>query len=174
MGLQTYRKNTYLYENIHHLTNTHIYSSTCHCRCCCMQYISKFFLTSATIRMAVFHTTSRPPSHLKFTIIHRSHNTPLAIFLYFFLQIVSQFSHDLKGSMSAKCVYCPDSDETVEHFLFHCPLYDHIRSRLLPAQRNIHNTLYGSTTQLQRTATYNMSAMSRRDKIVGSLGDQVR
>ena len=78
-------------------------------------------------------------------------------------------------SHPAKCVYCPDSDETVEHFLFHCPLYDNIRTRLLPAQPNIHNTLYGSTTQLQRTATYNnMSAMKRRDKIVRSLGEQER
>ena len=70
--------------------------------------------------------------------------------------------------------YCPDSDETVEHFLFHCPLYDNIRFRLLPAQPNIHNTQYGSTTQLQRTATYTMSAMNRRDKIVRRLGDQER
>ena len=74
----------------------------------------------------------------------------------------------------AKCVYCPDSDETVEHVLFRCPLYDNIRTRLLPAHQNIHNTLYGSTTQLQRTATYNISAMNRRDEIVRSLGDQKR
>ena len=52
--------------------------------------------------------------------------------------------------------------------------YDNIRSRLLPAQPNIHNTLYGSATQLQRTATYNTSAMNRRDEIVRSLGDQER
>ena len=82
--------------------------------------------------------------------------------------------HIIKKEHPAKCVYCPDSDETIEHFLFHCPLYDNIRSRLLPAQPNIHNTLYGSTTQLQRTATYNMSAMNRRDEIVRSLGDQER
>ena len=76
----------------------------------------------------------------------------------------------------AKCdsVYCPDSDETIAHFLFHCPLYNNIRSILLPAQPNIHNTLYGSTTQLQRTATYNKSAMNRHDKIARSLGDQER
>ena len=80
----------------------------------------------------------------------------------------------IKKEHPVKCVYCPDSDETVERFLFHCPLYDNIRTRLLPAQLNIHNTLYGSTTQLQRTATYNMSAMNRRDKIVRSLGDQER
>ena len=72
----------------------------------------------------------------------------------------------------AKCVYCPDSDETVEHFPFHYPLYDNIRTRLLPAQPNKHNTLYGFTTQLQRTATYNMSAMNRRDKIVRRMGDK--
>ena len=82
--------------------------------------------------------------------------------------------HRIKMEHPAKSVYCPDSDETVEHVLSHCPLYDNIRSRLLPAQPNIHNTLYGSTTQLQRTATYNMSAMNRRDEIVRSLVDQER
>ena len=91
----------------------------------------------------------------------RTHHTPLNAHL-----------HRIKKDHPAKCVYCPDSDETVEHFL--CPLYDNITSRLLPAQPNIHNTLYGSNTQLQRTATYNMSAMNRRDKIVRSLGEQER
>ena len=93
----------------------------------------------------------------------RTHHAPLNAHL-----------HRIKKEHPAKCVYCPDSDETIEHFLFHCPLYDNIRSRLLPAQPNIHNTLYGSTTQLQRTATYNMSAMNSRDEIVRSLGDQER
>ena len=67
------------------------------------------------------------------------------------IPLLGSTSHDLKGSR-----------------------HDNIRSRLLPAQPNIHNTLYGSTTQLQRTATYNMSAMNRRDEIVRSLGDQER
>ena len=80
--------------------------------------------------------------------------------------------HRIKKDHPAKCVYCPDSDETVEHFLLHCSLYDSIRRRLLAAQPTIQNTLYGHTTQLQRTATYNISAMNRRDKIVRSLGDQ--
>ena len=56
-----------------------------------------------------------------------------------------------KKEHTAKCVYCPDSGDTVEHFLLHCQLYDNIRSILLPAQPNIHNTLYASTTQRQRT-----------------------
>ena len=39
--------------------------------------------------------------------------------------------------------YCPDSDDTVEHFMFHCPPYDNIRSRLLPAQpKLIYTTRY--------------------------------
>ena len=74
----------------------------------------------------------------------RTHHAPLNAHL-----------HRIKKEHPAKCVYCPDSDETVKHFLFHCPLYDNITSRLLTAQPNIHNTLYGSTSQLQRTATYN-------------------
>ena len=42
--------------------------------------------------------------------------------------------HPIKKEHPAKCVCCPDSDETIEHFLFHCSLYDDIRTRLLPAQ----------------------------------------
>ena len=89
--------------------------------------------------------------------LHRAHQT--AVFrLRTHHAPLNAHIHRIKKEHPSKCVYCPDSDETVEHFLFHCPLYDNIRSRLLPAQPNIHNTLYGSTTQLQRTATYNMSA----------------
>ena len=44
--------------------------------------------------------------------------------------------HRIKKEHTTKCVYSPDSDETVEHFMFHCPLYDNIRSRLLLAQPN--------------------------------------
>ena len=50
--------------------------------------------------------------------------------------------HHIKKDHSAKCVYCPDSDATVVHFLFHCPLYDNIRSRLLPAQPNTQHALW--------------------------------
>ena len=55
----------------------------------------------------------------------RTHHAPLNTHLY-----------RIKKEHPAKCVYCPDSDETVEHFLFHCSLYDNSRSRLLPAQPN--------------------------------------
>ena len=97
--------------------------------------------------------------------LHRAHHT--AIFrLRTHHAPLNAHLHRIKKEHPAKCVYCPDSDETVEHFLFHCPLYDNIRTRLLPAQPNIHNTLYEPTTQLQRTTTYNISAMNRRDTIV--------
>ena len=56
-------------------------------------------------------------------------------------------------------------------FTAHCTTTDADYCQL---NQIIHNTLYGSTTQLQRTATYNMSAMNRRDKIVRSLVDQER
>ena len=103
--------------------------------------------------------------------LHRAHQT--AVFrLRTHHAPLNAHLHRIKKERPAKCVYCPDSDESVEHFLFHCPLYDNIRSRLLPAQPNIHNTLYGSITQQQRIATYNMSAMNRRDEIVRSLGDK--
>ena len=42
---------------------------------------------------------------------------------------------------------------------------------MLLAQSTIHNMLYGSTTQLQRTATYSISATNRRDGIVRYVGD---
>ena len=118
-------------------------------------------------------TNSKPDRLYQPTTVHRAHQT--AIFrLRTQHAPLNAHLHRIKKDHPAKCVYCPDSDETVEHFLFHCQLYDNIRSRLLPAQPTIHNTLYGSTTQLQRTATYNMSAMNRRDKIVRSRGDQER
>ena len=103
--------------------------------------------------------------------LHRAHQT--AIFrLRTQHAPLNAHLHRIKKDHPANCVYCPDSDETVEHFLLHCPLYDSIRRRLLAAQPTIQNTLYGHTTQLQRTATYNISAMNRCDKIVRSLGDQ--
>ena len=105
--------------------------------------------------------------------LHRAHQTAVFCLRKHHVPLNAHL-HRIKKEPPAKCVYCPDSDGTVEHFLFHCPLYDNIISRLQPAQPNIHNTLYRSTTQLQRTATYNMSAMNRRDKIVRSLEDQER
>ena len=121
-------------------------------------------LTTSTNKLQTRQTLSTNYTEHMTAIFHlRTQHAPLNAHL-----------HRIKKDHPAKCVYCPDSDETVEHFLFHCPLYDNIRTRLLPAQPTIQNTLYGPTTQLQRTATYNMSAMNRRDKIVRSLGDQER
>ena len=109
-------------------------------------------------------THHRPTNQL-----HRAHHT--AIFrLRPQHAPLNAHLHRIKKDYPTKCVYCPDSEENVEHFLFHYPLCDNIRIRLLPDQPMIQNTLYESTTQLQRTATYNMSAMNRRDKIVRSLG----
>ena len=91
--------------------------------------------------------------------LHRAHQT--AVFrLRTHHAPLNAHIHRIKKEHPAKCVYCLDSDETVEHFLFHCPLCDKIRTWLVPAQPNIglHNTLYESTTQLQLTAAYNMSA----------------
>ena len=98
--------------------------------------------------------------------LHRSHQTAIFRLRTQLAPLNAQF-HRIQKEHPAKCVYCSDSEETVEHFLFHCPLYENIRSRLLPAQPNIHNTLYGSTTQLQRTATYNMSAMNKLSEVWG-------
>ena len=76
--------------------------------------------------------------------LHRAHQT--AIFrLRTQHAPLNAHLHRIKTDHPAKCVYCTDSDETVEHFLFHCPLYGDIRTRLLPAQPTIQNTLYEST-----------------------------
>ena len=65
--------------------------------------------------------------------LHRAHQT--AVFrLRTHHAPLNAHLHRIKKKHPPKCVYCPDSDETVEHFLFRCQLYDNIRSRLLPAQ----------------------------------------
>ena len=69
------------------------------------------------------HLTKLHRAHQTAIFRIRTHDAPLNAHL-----------HRIKKEHPAKCVYCPDSDETIEHVLFHCPLYDDIRSRLLPAQ----------------------------------------
>ena len=64
---------------------------------------------------------------------------------------------------SDECVCFLDSDETIDRFLLHCPLYDNIRTRLLPAQPTI---LIVSTMQLQRRARYNTLTKNGRKTIV--------
>ena len=78
--------------------------------------------------------------------------------------------HRIKKDHSAACFYCPDSDETTEHFLLHCPQYNDIR----PPHPTIDNTLYGPTTQHQKTASFYKSAMNRRDITVQNLRNQER
>ena len=73
------------------------------------------------------HLTKLHRAHQTAIFRIRTHDAPLNAHL-----------HRIKKEHPAKCVYCPDSDETIEHVLFHCPLYDDIRSRLLPAQPMIH------------------------------------
>ena len=74
----------------------------------------------------------------------------------------------------ATFVYCIDSDETVLTISYAMSsLWKH-QNHTIASSTNIHNTLYGSTTQLQRTPIYNMSAMNGRDKIVRNLEDRER
>ena len=82
--------------------------------------------------------------------------------------------HRIKKDHSAACVYCPDSDETTDHFLLYCLQYNDIRTRLLPPDPTIDNTLYGPTTQHQKTASFYKSAMNKRNITVRSLKDQER
>ena len=59
--------------------------------------------------------------------LHRAHQT--AVFrLRTHHAPLNAHLNRIKKEHPAKCVYCLDSDETVEHFLFYCPLYANIRS----------------------------------------------
>ena len=65
--------------------------------------------------------------------LHRAHQTAIFRLRTHHAPLYAHL-HRIKKEHPAKCVHCPDSDETIYHFLFHCPLYDNIRTRLLPAQ----------------------------------------
>ena len=85
----------------------------------------------------------------------RTHHAPLNVYI--------------KKEHQANCVYCPNSDETVGHFIFQCPLYDNIRTTLLPVQPNIHRARYMEPLHYvseQPPRAYIMTVMNRRDKIV--------
>ena len=69
--------------------------------------------------------------------LHRAHQTAIFHFRTHH-EPLNAHLHRIKKEHQSKGVYCPDCDETVEHFLLHCRLYDNIRSRLLPAHPNIH------------------------------------
>ena len=89
-----------------------------------------------------YHHQQTPNQTDSINQLHRAHQT--ATFrLRTHHTLLNAHLHRIKTDHSAKCVYCSDSDETVEHFLFHFTLYDNIRSRLLPAQPIfIHNTIW--------------------------------
>ena len=72
--------------------------------------------------------------------------------------------HRIKKDHSAACFYCPDNDEATGHFLLHCPPYNNIRTRLLPPYPTLDNTLYGPTTQQQKTASFYITVRSLRDQ----------
>ena len=75
----------------------------------------------------------------------------------------------IKPTHEPFCRHCGDSYETVQHLLFNCPKLQNIR-HLLPAHPNIHNTLYGSTTQLQKTAVYMTLAFAQKSAQLDGVG----
>ena len=52
------------------------------------------------------------------------------------------------------CRNCTAPHETVRHVLLECPNLQQLRSKLLPQQPSINNTLYSTLTQLQKTCRY--------------------
>ena len=72
--------------------------------------------------------------------LHRAHQTAILRFRTHHAPLNAHL-YRIEKDHPAKCVYCPDSGETVEHFLFHYPLYDNIRSRLLQLNQ-IYTTRY--------------------------------
>ena len=58
------------------------------------------------------------------------------------------------------CRNCSYPYETVEHVLFHCPSLKTARKDLLPPFPSVHNCLYGSFNQLQKTCVYFRMALT--------------
>ena len=128
-------------------------------------------------------TNSNPDRHTLSTL-HRTHQTVLFRLRTHHEPPNAHLLYRIKKEHQAKCVYCPDSDETVEHSYSAAPcMTTFIRTRLLPTQPQllynqlshlnpldpIHKTQYMCVGPLCHT-----SAMNRRDKIVRNVGDQER
>ena len=62
------------------------------------------------------------------------------------------------------CPLCNYLEETMEHYLFHCPKLADLRVQLLPPLPDIHNTLFCKHTQLKDTCTYRYMSLIRRTK----------
>ena len=75
----------------------------------------------------LFFLSASPNQTYHIKQLHRAHET--AIFRLKTHHAPPNGVHLLRSKKEhpAKCVYCPDSDETVDHFLFRC-LYDNIIS----------------------------------------------
>lgn len=63
------------------------------------------------------------------------------------------------------CRHCHHPQETVEHFLFECPILTLLRNTLLPPQPTITNTLYSNKEQLKRTFQYFCLALTAREQL---------
>ena len=91
--------------------------------------LGRFGMTGGLVATLDGSTTSTNKLQTRQTPVnqlHRAHQT--AVFrLRTHHAPLNAHLHRVKKEHPAKCVYCPDSDETVEHFLFHCPLYVSVR-----------------------------------------------
>ena len=63
------------------------------------------------------------------------------------------------------CALCDFEEESVDHFLFHCPALTDIRRQFLPKNPDLENTLYSTTTQLRQTYTFFEMANRRRTQV---------
>ena len=70
----------------------------------------------------------------------------------------------------SNCNLCDHEEETVQHFLFHCPALQDIREQLLPKGPNLENTLFSTRDQLQQTCRYYKLANCRRAQVQMTTG----
>ena len=80
------------------------------------------------------------------------------------IQLNAHLSRILKDHNPA-CPLCDYKEESVQHFLFDCPLLQDIRSKFLPLNPTRENTLYSPKPQLLKTSSFYHEAMNRRIKI---------
>ena len=124
---------------VYRLTPSIVMARPCFVQICWHTAVNTFIASSYTSFNSFMHQHT-PNQTDPINQLRRAHQT--AVFRLRTHQApLNAHLHRIKKEHPANYVYCPDSDETVEHFLFNCPLYDNIRSRLLSAQPNIHNTL---------------------------------
>ena len=101
--------------------------------------------------------------------LHRAHQTAIFRLRTHHIPLNAHLHHIASRKVTQKSV---STAPTVMRPLNISYSTAHCTTTSEPDYFQLNRIYYGSTTQVQRTATYNMSAMNRRDKIVQSLREQ--